>query len=275
MDNLKHCITKKTMHMSNLIILFSCFLFSISCNSSQDKNNSKAEVVKNNPKSSPTEFAFIKSIPLPEGYKRIENGDDSFAAWLQNVALKKDNTVYKFDGTPKYNQEAQFAVLDISVGKKDLQQCADAVMRLRAEYLFSQKRFNEIIFTDNEHIQYKFAAPFDRENFTKYLDRVFGMCGSASLAKQLKTVNEIKNIKSGDVIIRGGFPGHAVTVMDVAENSEGKKIYLLSQSYMPAQDIHVLKNPMNETLSPWYEANEESIIQTPEYKFFKTELKTW
>ncbi len=120
-----------------------------------------------------------------------------------------------------------------------------------------------------------FSAPFTRERFDKYLERVFGMCGSASLSKQLKPVNRFSQIEPGDVIIRGGFPGHAVIVMDVAVNDSGKKIYLLAQSYMPAQDIHVLKNPGNTDLSPWYEVNEENIIITPEYSFTKNELRRW
>ena len=55
----------------------------------------------------------------------------------------------------------------------------------------------------------------------------------------------------------------------------GKKIFLLAQSYMPAQDIHVLVNPMDENLSPWYEVNEENKILTPEYLFYRNELKRW
>ncbi len=77
------------------------------------------------------------------------------------------------------------------------------------------------------------------------------------------------------MLIRGGFPGHAVIVMDVAVNDSGKKIYLLAQSYMPAQDIHVLKNPGNTDLSPWYEVNQENFIITPEYTFTNNELKRW
>ena len=80
---------------------------------------------------------------------------------------------------------------------------------------------------------------------------------------------------AGDVLIRGGFPGHAVIVMDVAVNSQGKKIYLIAQSYMPAQDIHVLINPANNEISPWYEVDDAEIIETPEYIFTRNELKTW
>ena len=161
-------------------------------------------------------YKKIVDIPLPQGYARLPNPKSTFQEWLRNIDLKKDKTVYKFDGTPKANQSAQFAVLNISVDKKDLQQCADAVMRLRAEYLYSEKKFDEIIFTDNDGTAYKFHEPYTRKNFDNYLERVFGMCGSASLAKQLKKHIEMKDIETGDVLIRCGFPGHAVIVMDVA-----------------------------------------------------------
>ena len=217
----------------------------------------------------------IKSIPLPAGYTRVISEDDSFVNYLRNIKLKESRTVYLYNGQQKANQTAQYAVLDISVGYQNLQQCADAVMRLRAEYLFAQKQFHDIVFYDNDKTAYQFYSPYTRENFKSYLNNVFGMCGSASLSKQLHTVIDFQSIKPGDVIIRGGFPGHAVIVMDVAINVAGNKIYMLAQSYMPAQDIHVLKNPMNTDLSPWYEANGDNIIQTPEYTFTKNELKRW
>lgn len=219
-------------------------------------------------------YSSINEIPLPPGFVRIKKGYNSFGNWLLKVKLKKVKTVYKFDGVPKRNQTAQFAVLDISVGDKDLQQCADAVMRLRAEYLFALKQYQDIHFTDNAGIVYQFREPYTNIQLQRYLQRVFGMCGSASLAKQLTSIS-FEDIEPGDVIIRGGFPGHAVIVMDVSINREGKKIYLLAQSYMPAQDIHVLVNPMNKILSPWYEVNEDYLVETPEYTFTKDELKRW
>ncbi|MEO6254563.1 MAG: DUF4846 domain-containing protein [Ferruginibacter sp.] len=220
-------------------------------------------------------YKQIKAIPLPAGFERITTGSGSFGDYLESIGLKEQTTVYLYNGKPKQNQTAQYALLNISVGQADLQQCADAVMRLRAEYLFAQNEFDRIVFYDNDRTAYRFSSPFTKNNFSKYLNRVFGMCGSASLSKQLKPVSSFLEIQAGDVIIRGGFPGHAVIVMDIAVNASGKKIYLLAQSYMPAQDIHVLKNPMNTGLSPWYEVNDDEIIQTPEYTFTRNELKRW
>lgn len=258
------------------LCLFHCLFFYASCNNiaSEKKDNQKNIPVDKNDKSQ-NKFALIKDISLPEGFERLSVAENSFAEWLQNIPLKKDKTVYLFNGSEKINQHAQFAVLNITVGQKNLQQCADAVMRLRAEYLFANSRFEEICFRDNNGVEYNFKSPYTKKHFAAYLDIVFGMCGSASLSKQLKNVEDFKDIKAGDVLIRGGFPGHAVIVIDVAENATGNKMYLLAQSYMPAQDIHILRNPVNEKLSPWYEVFKEDILITPEYIFRKNELKEW
>ena len=85
----------------------------------------------------------------------------------------------------------------------------------------------------------------------------------------------MKAVLPGDVLIRGGFPGHAIMVMDVATNAEGNRIYILAQSYMPAQDIHLLNNPSNQQISPWYLVKKEERIVTPEYLFTILELKKW
>ncbi len=261
------------MHCKPFIIFF--ILASFACNSKTTEKKPVADIANNQINNNNTYYATINQIPLPDGYIRKKYEQQSFSCWLQHTALKKDKTVYLYDGRKKANQEAQYAVLDISVGNKNLQQCADAVMRLRAEYFFIQKEYDEICFFDNDGTAYKFNAPYTRSNFDTYLQRVFGMCGSASLAKQLNKVAHFKDIEAGDVIIRGGFPGHAVIVMDMAVNAEGKKIYLLAQSYMPAQDIHVLVNPADADLSPWYEVNDDEQIITPEYVFNRGELKKW
>lgn len=220
-------------------------------------------------------YKTIGSIPAPKGYTREIARPGTFATWLRAVPLKKDKTVYLYDGRVKPNQSAQFAVIDIPVGKKDLQQCADVVMRLRAEYLYAQQQYNQIAFMDYSGKWYKWPGGANRPAFDNYLQNVFGWCGSASLEKQLKPVNDFNSIKAGDVLIKGGFPGHAVTVVDIATNNKGKKVFMLVQGYQPAQDMHLLVNPINDGLSPWYEIPDGEVIDTPEWVFRKSNLKAW
>ena len=244
-------------------------------------NDNQAGIYIVSPKDSPlvknkaliNPYPSIAAIPLPPGFNRLTTNSNSFGEWLLHLPLKKDKAVYLYNGSLKRNQAAQFAVLDISTGNKDLQQCADAVMRLRAEYLFATQQFSEIIFYDNDHTAYPFKAPFTKVHLHQYLQTVFGMCGTASLAKQLHSTS-IKEIHAGDVLIRGGFPGHAVLVMDVAVDTAGNKIFMIAQSYMPAQDIHVLVNEYGSE-SPWYHLPEDKRIETPEYVFGVDELKRW
>lgn len=238
----------------------------------------------------------LSDIPLPKGYKRIAADNNSFAAYSRNISLKEDNTVYLFNGTKKGNQSAQYAVLNIDVGDKDLQQCADAVMRLRSEYLFANKKFSEISFQftngfqcDFEHYAQGYRVVFSgnkcswakqaENNYShsalrKYLDLIYSYSGTKSLYQQMQAI-PFSSIQPGCVLLQKREPyGHAVTVMDMAYNSQTKDtIFLLSQSYMPAQDIHILRNPMNDDLSPWYSVKDEEIIETPEWTFTKGDLK--
>ncbi|WP_114792267.1 DUF4846 domain-containing protein [Niabella yanshanensis] len=218
-------------------------------------------------------FRNVGAIRAPAGFTRLPCKEGSFGHWLRTVALKPDNRVYLYDGRLKSNQQVQYAVIDVSVGNRDLQQCADAIMRLRAEFLFEQKRFSDIVFIDNLSKRYTWTGGSNKTSFQKYLDRVFGMCGTASLEKQLNPAS-MKNIEPGDVLIKGGFPGHAMIVVDVAVNAKGERRFMLAQSYMPAQDIHIVKNP-NANNSPWYKADELQPVTTPEWTFVPSQLRKW
>ncbi len=240
-------------------------------------------------------------ISVPIGFQRIKD-ETGLATYLRNLPVKPANTpVLLYNGSLKNRQDVHSAVINMEIGKRDLQQCADAVMRLRSEYLFKQKKYIEIhfkftsgdvaaftkyaegyrpVFNRNKVNWYKkTSASYSYSTFRKYMDLVFSYAGTASLEKELIPVRGLKNIKPGDVFIRGGFPGHAVMVVDVAVNtSTGEILYLLSQSYMPAQETHIIKNPENDKISPWYStANTDKII-TPEWTFSPSELKrfsTW
>lgn len=227
----------------------------------------------------PEQYLKICDIPTPEGYQRIEVEDNSFGFYLRNLSLKEDNTVYYYNGEPKHTQSIHYAVIDIDVGNRDLQQCADAVMRLRAEYLYSQKRYTEIHFNflnDGKPRYYTDYCGADRgyNSFRRYMDYIFNYANSASLNKELKSI-DMSEMQIGDVLLRmGNIYGHAIIVVDMAENTQtGEKIFMIAQSYMPAQNIHILKNLNNKKLSPWYSLNFEGYLQTPEWTFTSDDLK--
>jgi Domain of unknown function (4846) len=220
---------------------------------------------------------MIKDIPLPKGYRRVACAEGTFAAWLRQLKLKSDKTVYLFNGQKKGNQTAQYAVLDVSVGKRDLQQCADAIMRLRGEYFYGRKEYSKIEFHNVEGTLLKYtnyaAKDYSYPKFLKYMDKVFSEASTLSLSKEVTPLANPVEIQGGDIFIKGGAPGHAVIVLDVAQHIDNKQvIFLLAQSYMPAQDIHILKNPNNNGLSPWYSANYGANLETPEWTFEKHRL---
>jgi hypothetical protein len=111
--------------------------------------------------------------------------------------------------------------------------------------------------------------PYTYDNFIKHMYNVFSVCNSWSLEKELRP-KRLQDVQIGDVLIKGGFPGHVVIVVDVAVNKNGDKAFMLAQSYMPAQDIHILKGEEG----PWYFVK-EGTIDTPEYTFYSNQLKTW
>ncbi|MBL7997747.1 MAG: DUF4846 domain-containing protein [Candidatus Kapabacteria bacterium] len=244
----------------------------------------------------PRSAAEIGAIPAPQGFVRTAEAAASFAGYIRSLPLSADNTVYLYNGRKKDNQDAQYAVVEMDIGSRDLQQCADAVMRIRAEYLYAQRNYGAIRFTftsgdpapfrmwmngerpaivRGRAVWRKTAKPdTSYRTFREYLTTVFRFCGTASLEKELMPVSSPQNIRIGDVIIKGGFPGHAVLVVDKAVRpSDNAVMVMLAQSYMPAQSIHVLRNPGNRG-SPWYEVPVAGgALITPEWAFDWSNLK--
>jgi hypothetical protein len=204
--------------------------------------------------------------------------------------------VLLFNGRPKASQGVHAAVVDISTGTKDLQQCADAVMRLRAEHLFATGQQDAIAFSFTNGFRATWkrwraggrirvsgnvctwvdgATPdSSHAQLLKFLEMVFTYAGTLSLTKELVPATELP-IEAGDVYIQGGSPGHAVLVLDVARHNDGRVFFLLGQSYMPAQDFHVLRNTTDPRYGAWFEYGKGAVLATPEWTFQWTDRKRW
>ncbi|MFD0962917.1 DUF4846 domain-containing protein [Pseudofulvibacter geojedonensis] len=285
-----------------LLLIIATFLY-ISCKQEKHANIAKnivsAKIEKETKKQSiiNTLGKTIKTrFNTPNNFIRTEAANNSFANYLRELPLKNHGTEVKFyNGQIKPNYNVYTAVVDLPIGKKDLHQCADAVMRLRAEYLWKQKRYNDIHFnfTNGFRVDYhkykegnrvvvkgnktywiKKTSPSNTyKNFWNYMELIFTYAGTLSLSKELTSI-KLEKIKIGDVLIQGGSPGHAVIVVDMCINPSTKeKAFLLAQSYMPAQETQILKNRAHSN-NPWYSLNDiKNRIETPEWTFTVDDLK--
>jgi hypothetical protein len=166
-------------------------------------------------------------------------------------------------------------------------------MKLRAEYFYGRKSFDKIQFHITNGTLMRFQrwvegyrpkvsgssvtwvktgrTGYGRKVFDEYLIFIYSWAGTLSLSAELEKKDE-KDIGIGDVFIKGGSPGHVVIVVDLAvAEKTGEKIFILAQSYMPAQEIQVLKS--GEPISPWYRARIGEELLTPEWRFGAGSLK--
>ena len=218
--------------------------------------------------------SVTKRFSPPQGYERVAASPGSFADYLQKLSLKPIGTHTKtYQGNIAQTDPYTAAVVDLSLGHEDLQQCADAVMRLRGEYLYQQKRYPEIVFNfvngfKCDYLHYakgyryknnkwvlKATESYSYPTFLNYMNLVFAYASTLSLDKELVKVNAADELQAGDVFIKGGSPGHCFVVMSVAVNQQHQKVFMLAQSFMPAQDIQVLKYE-----SPWFSLDKPANI---------------
>ncbi len=266
--------------------------------SQQVKDDTKLDAEPQNQTIIVEEGEVIQSRILPpKDFHRNPVKEGSFGEYLRNLPLKPHTSpVMYFNGAVKNKNNVYMAVVDMDIGDRDLQQCADAIMRLRGEYLYGKGDYNAIHFnfTNGFRVDYnKWMAGYrivvngnktswqkktqpsnTYEDFRRYMNIVFAYAGTISLEQELTPVL-FEEMEIGDVLIQGGSPGHAVIVVDMAVNEDtGEKLYLLAQSYMPAQETQILVNTKDADLSPWFSLNlEGDVIVTPEWTFKIGDLK--
>ncbi|MDK2967640.1 DUF4846 domain-containing protein [Lacrimispora sp.] len=261
--------------------------------SSDERHLADGEVTLLDPDGSTLESRFL----VPAGYNRLEKPAGSLQGYLRQFSMKPDKSpVLLYNGKEKNRQDVHAAVFAMPLVAGDLQQCADSVIRMYGEYLWSVKAYDAIAFhltngflmdypswragkrlvVDNNHVSWVKKADYDesRESFLKYLRQVMVYAGTLSLEKECTSV-DLSQVLAGDLLIRGGSPGHCVMVVDVAEDEFGNRCFLLAQGYMPAQEFHVLNNPLHDD-DPWYYSTEiKDTVATPEYSFSVDSLKRW
>ena len=229
---------------------------------------------------------LMTRISAPQGYERTAEEKGSFGGFLRSYEMEADGSlVLLYDGRKKKGHAA--AVFSMHLGDKDLQQCADSVIRAYAEYFRKTGQEDKIAFhfvngflcdwntyksgkriaVNGNNISWTDGgtASDSDETFEGYLNTVFSYAGTLSLKEESQPI-DASDIRIGDIFIKSGSPGHVVMVVDTCKK-EGKTAFLLAQGYMPAQQFHVLTNDLHED-DPWYYEDEITYpFHTPEYTF--------
>lgn len=232
-------------------------------------------------------------VNLPEGFKRVNYPKESFQEYLRNYKLKPfGSKIINYDDSEYFWQRGHIGILDVPVPKNGLQQCADALIRIRSEYLWNKNKKENIGFNftsghycswinyakgyrpkinGNKVSFHKTAkADYTKTNFYKYLNLIYTYSGTLSLFYELPKVTNVKDIKIGDMLIKGGTPGHIVMICDEAVNDKGEKLFLLFQGNTPAQSVHLVKNLEDSNISPWCKLEKDVVIPVSNYTFFES-----
>ncbi|GAA0739826.1 DUF4846 domain-containing protein [Gaetbulibacter jejuensis] len=238
----------------------------------------------------------IKSrVNIPLGFKRVEYNTGSFQEYLRNYELKPfGSKIINYDDSQYFWQSGHVGVLEIPVPNNGLQQCADALIRVRSEYLWDNNRKVEIGFNftsghycswlkyaegyrpkiDGNKVSFHKTAAKDhsKTNFYKYLNLIYTYSGTLSLYNELPKINDVSKLQIGDMLIKGGIPGHIAIICDEIVNETGDKLFLLFQGNTPAQSVHLVKNLEDSTISPWYKLEKDAVIPVSNYTFYDSKF---
>ena len=207
------------------------------------------------------------TFDIPYGYKRLDTS--GYANWIINQPIKLNENVYYYNKKVKHGLNTIYiAKFDYDIGNRNLHQCADAAIYNNAKYLYDSKQFKKLSYHFTNGEVYK----FNHSSFIKYITQIWIYAGTWSLEKYDTISVDIKDIQTGDVFLEGGFPGHAISVVDVVINKHGHKKYMLAQSYMPAQEQQILLNPIKNK-NVWYDLHLSKDIVTPQYTFSVNKLR--
>ena len=223
-------------------------------------------------------------FPEPAGFRRVELPAGSFGAWLRGLPLAEPSApvlTHKGAVLREASHPAIAAVAALDIGTGDLQQCADSILRLHAEWRWSQgdrqmsyraasgtslpyarwAAGERVEASGNTLLWRTTGAPSqEHRSFRKYLDMVFNWANTGALARDAQP-STLEQLRPGDFFVLPGNPGHAVLVLDLARAADGRRVVLLGQGFMPAQSFHILRDSKG---SPWFAVEpERGSIETP------------
>jgi hypothetical protein len=129
------------------------------------------------------------TLAPPSGYTRVAVEPGSFGAWLRGLPLRPEGTpVRDFQGGQVLagDDPRLAAVAELDVGSLNLQQCADTIIRLHAEWLWAQNQ--------KERIAYRFTSG-DLASWPRYAAGERAKI-SGSKVKWARSASAVGNLKA-------------------------------------------------------------------------------
>jgi hypothetical protein len=183
---------------------------------------------------------FVNEIATPLGFTRLVFPKDSFPEFLQNLPLKENLEILKFDNNfVKSTHYNRLAVIKMPLlFQRDLEQCADWTMRFHAEYYQTQQKLDNLYLFNYSGKKRWFKN--QNKSFKDFLQTAFASSNSHSLKMGCQTIEE-SEFQPGDLFVqnRNGGIGHVSMAVDACSNEHGEKLYLIGFSFMPAQEFHI------------------------------------
>ncbi len=193
------------------------------------------------------------SIQVPHGYWRQSYPKDSYSNWMQNLQLKAQPIILNYRGQAvEPGAYSVYGVVQMPLlFQSDLEQCADFAMRFWAEYHKTAGNLDHFYLFDYSGHRISFAN--SGKSLEQFLKWAFANTNSHALKIGCKPI-AADQIAPGDMFVqneRGGI-GHISIVLDVCRSPQGRKLFLVGYSFMPAQEFHIEKAGTKYGMDGWF-----------------------
>jgi len=233
--------------MNRLRSLLFIFLLAAACGSAHHSDDLPENTASHHV------YQKVSDIPVPDGFHRIAQLRSTYTGWITDLPLKSGKTILDYTGKVIRNTFYKiWAVLDRPLlFQQDLEQCADFAMRLWADFHQEAGRLEDLFLFDysgNKKFYKNADLPYQR-----FLKQAFSYSNSYSLKQGCQTVTPV-NLRPGDLIVqneRGGV-GHVSVIMDMCTSPDGRVLFLIGYSFMPAQEFHIEKADPSYGISGWF-----------------------
>lgn len=243
------------------------------------------------------------AIEPPAGYARIPAAEDSFLHFMRGAPVwPQGSSIMTYDGKTLSGANAA-AVYTLALPDSGYQQCADTIMQLWGNYFMSTEQYDRIAFSYSNGYETKFTEWLDGWRYVtvpvidltfrmklakesipltqcdNYMQSVMRYAGTLSLEAESHPIKP-EEAHAGDILCKGGAPGHAVVIVDEAQNDAGERCFLIAQGFIPSQSAHIIAGAHDSPLGkdcPWYTEEQLSAdpVRLSSYTFQPDSLRRW